>query len=283
MNINWFPGHMKKNLEKMQDNIKKIDIVLYVLDARAVFSCLNPKIDEIVKDKTILYVVNKVDLIEKSDAEKIVNIFKKQNKNVVCLQGTLSTNKSFLLTTLKELVKEKYQNKKNKGIEPVFKVMVIGTPNTGKSTIINTLYGQKKAVTGDKAGVTKSNQWVKVSDNFALLDTPGTLWPKFEEDSVARNLAFIGSIKKEVLDESELGFELVKFLISRYPNLIESRYKVSNLDRETIEVYDDILKKSGCIMRGGEIDYERGGTKILEDFRSGRIGKITLDNLNKNA
>ena len=283
MNINWFPGHMKKNLEKMQDNIKKIDIVLYVLDARAVFSCLNPKIDEIVKDKTILYVVNKVDLIEKSDAEKIVNIFKKQNKNVVCLQGTLSTNKSFLLTTLKELVKEKYQNKKNKGIEPVFKVMVIGTPNTGKSTIINTLYGQKKAVTGDKAGVTKSNQWVKVSDNFALLDTPGTLWPKFEEDSVARNLAFIGSIKKEVLDESELGFELVKFLISRYPNLIESRYKVSNLDRETIEVYDDILKKSGCIMRGGEIDYERGGTKILEDFRSGRIGKITLDDLNKNA
>ena len=283
MNINWFPGHMKKNLEKMQDNIKKIDIVLYVLDARAVFSCLNPKIDEIVKDKTILYVVNKVDLIEKSDAEKIVNIFKKQNKNVVCLQGTLSTNKSFLLTTLKELVKEKYQNKKNKGIEPVFKVMVIGTPNTGKSTIINTLYGQKKAVTGDKAGVTKSNQWVKVGDNFALLDTPGTLWPKFEEDSVARNLAFIGSIKKEVLDESELGFELVKFLISRYPNLIESRYKVSNLDRETIEVYDDILKKSGCIMRGGEIDYERGGTKILEDFRSGRIGKITLDNLNKNA
>lgn len=283
MNINWFPGHMKKNLEKMQDNIKKIDIVLYVLDARAVFSCLNPKIDEIVKDKTILYVVNKVDLIDKNDAEMIVNIFKKQNKNVICLQGTLSTNKSFLLGTLKDLVKEKYQNKKNKGIEPVFKVMVIGTPNTGKSTIINTLYGQKKAVTGDKAGVTKSNQWVKVSDNFALLDTPGTLWPKFEEDSTARNLAFIGSIKKEVLDESELGFELVKFLIFKYPNLIESRYKVSNFNRETIEIYDDILRKSGCIMRGGEIDYERGGTKILEDFRSGRIGKIILDDLTKNA
>ena len=283
MQINWFPGHMKKTLDKMQDNIKKIDIVIYVLDARAVFSCLNPNFDKIVKDKTILYVVNKVDLIEKSDAEKIVNIFKKQNKNVICMQGTLSTNKSYLLSCLKDLVKDKYESRKNKGIEPVFKVMVIGTPNTGKSTIINTLYGQKKAVTGDKAGVTKANQWVKVSDNFVMLDTPGTLWPKFENEIIAQNLAFIGSIKKEVLDESELGFELVKFLISKYPNLLESRYKVSDFDRETIDVYDDILVKAGCIMKGKEIDYERGGTKILEDFRSGRIGKICLDDLSKFA
>ncbi len=279
MKINWFPGHMKKNLDTMKENIKKIDVVLYVLDARAPFSCLNPKIDEIVENRTILYVINKVDLIEKNDAEKIVSIFKKQNKNVISLQATASSNKTILLQKLKELVSEKYERRKEKGVEPIFKVMVIGTPNTGKSTIINTLYGQKKAITGDRAGVTKANQWVKISDNFVLLDTPGTLWPKLENEKIATNLAFIGSIKNEVLDQEELGFELAKFLISDHQNLISNRYGISNFDSETIEIYDEILKKSGCIIRGGEVDYNRGAVKILEDFRSGRIGKICLDNL----
>lgn len=279
MKINWFPGHMKKNLDTMKENIKKIDVVLYVLDARAPFSCLNPKIDEIVENRTILYVINKVDLIEKNDAEKIVSIFKKQNKNVISLQATASSNRNILLQKLKELVSEKYERRKEKGVEPVFKVMVIGTPNTGKSTIINTLNGQKKAITGDRAGVTKANQWVKISDNFVLLDTPGTLWPKLENEKIATNLAFIGSIKNEVLDQEELGFELAKFLISDHQDLISNRYGILNFDSETIEIYDEILKKSGCIIRGGEVDYNRGAVKILEDFRSGRIGKICLDNL----
>ena len=279
MKINWFPGHMKKNLDTMKENIKKIDVVLYVLDARAPFSCLNPKIDEIVEHRTILYVINKIDLIEKSDADKIVSCFKKQNKNVIALQATASSNRNILLSKLKELVSEKYENRKSKGIEPVFKVMVIGTPNTGKSTIINTLYGQKKAITGDRAGVTKANQWVKISDNFVLLDTPGTLWPKLENEKIATNLAFIGSIKNEVIDQEELGYELAKYLIDNHKNKLSARYGISNFEQEYIVIYDEILKKMGCLIRGGEVDYNRGATKILDDFRSGRIGKICLDNI----
>ena len=279
MKINWFPGHMKKNLDTMKENIKKIDVVLYVLDARAPFSCLNPKIDEIVEHRTILYVINKIDLIEKSDADKIVSCFKKQNKNVIALQATASSNRNILLSKLKELVSEKYENRKSKGIEPVFKVMVIGTPNTGKSTIINTLYGQKKAITGDRAGVTKANQWVKISDNFVLLDTPGTLWPKLENEKIATNLAFIGSIKTEVIDQEELGYELAKYLIDNHKNKLSARYGISNYEQEYIAIYDEILKKMGCLIRGGEVDYNRGATKILDDFRSGRIGKICLDNI----
>lgn len=279
MKINWFPGHMKKNLDTMKENIKKIDVVLYVLDARAPFSCLNPKIDEIVEHRTILYVINKIDLIEKSDADKIVSCFKKQNKNVIALQATASSNRNILLSKLKELVSEKYENRKNKGIEPVFKVMVIGTPNTGKSTIINTLYGQKKAITGDRAGVTKANQWVKISDNFVLLDTPGTLWPKLENEKIATNLAFIGSIKTEVIDQEELGYELAKYLIDNHKNKLSARYGISNFEQEYIVIYDEILKKMGCLIRGGEVDYNRGATKLLDDFRSGRIGKICLDNI----
>lgn len=277
MKINWFPGHMKKNLDTMKDNIKKIDVVLYVLDARAPFSCLNPKIDEIVENRTILYVINKIDLIEKKDAEKIVSIFKMKNKNVICLQATSSSNRAVLLSRLKELVSEKYEKRKLKGVDPVFKVMVIGTPNTGKSTIINTLNGQKKAVTGNKAGVTKSNQWVKISDNFVLLDTPGTLWPKLENEKIATNLAFIGSIKTEVIDQEELGFELAKYLFENHQKLISERYGVHNFEKEQIEIYDEILKKTGCLIRGGDVDYNRGATKIIDDFRNGRIGKICLD------
>lgn len=277
MRINWFPGHMKKTLESIENNIKNVDLVLYVLDARAFLSCLNPKIDEIVKNKTILYILNKADLISTQDLSGMIKWFSDKGKFVLALQGTSSSSKAVLLSKLKELTKDKYERSKLKGVEPIFKVMVIGTPNTGKSTIINTLCGTKKTMTGDKAGVTKGNQWVRITDNFALLDTPGTLWPKFEDEMVAFKLAFIGSIKKEVIDEEELGFELIKYMISYYPNFLSSRYGVTNFEREPIEVYDDILKRLGCIMRGGELDYTKGAVKVLEDFRSGRMGQICLD------
>ncbi|MBR2909233.1 MAG: ribosome biogenesis GTPase YlqF [Clostridia bacterium] len=277
MRINWFPGHMKKTLEGIEKDVKQIDIVLYVLDARAPFSCLNPKIDEIVKNKTILYVINKIDLISVEDAKKIIEAFVKEGKNVLTLQGNNVSVRNILLNKLRDLTKEKFLKAKEKGFEPIFKVMVIGTPNTGKSTIINTLCAQKKTMTGDKAGVTKGKQWVKINENFALLDTPGTLWPKFEDDEVALKLAFIGSIKKDVLDEEELGFELVKFLIKTHQDKLAARYGVEDFEREEIEVYDEILTKTGCIMRGKEIDYTRGASKVLEDFRSGRTGKICLD------
>ncbi|MBQ3158585.1 MAG: ribosome biogenesis GTPase YlqF [Clostridia bacterium] len=277
MRINWFPGHMKKTLEGIEKDVKNIDVVLYVLDSRAPFSCLNPKIDEIVKNKTILYVINKIDLVSAEHAKKITETFVKENRNVLTLQGNNVSVRNVLLNKLRELTKEKFLRAKEKGFEPVFKVMVIGTPNTGKSTIINTLCAQKKTMTGDKAGVTKGKQWVKINENFALLDTPGTLWPKFEDEEVALKLAFIGSIKKDVLDEEELGFELIKFLMINHKKELTDRYNVEDFDREVIEVYDDILTRTGCIMRGKEIDYARGASKVLDDFRSGRMGKICLD------
>lgn len=275
MRINWFPGHMKKTLDQVKEDVKIIDIVMYVLDARAPFSCFNPSIDEIVKNKNILYIINKVDLISPKDEKKILERF--EGKNVIALQGNNKNSKSLLLNKLMELVKPKYDNFVAKGVFPIFKVMVIGTPNTGKSTIINMLCVQKKTMTGDKAGVTKNKQWVKINDNFALLDTPGILWPRFENEEVGLKLAFIGSVKKEVVDEEELGFEFVKYMIEKDKSLLEARYGVSDFDREIIDIYDDILRKSGCVMRGGEVDYLRGANKVLEDFRSGRLGKICLD------
>ena len=277
MVINWFPGHMKKTIDTITQDTKSVDIVMYILDSRAPFSSINPTIKDIVKNKTILYIINKSDLILKSDSDKIADFFKKEGCNVLVLEGTKTTSKSVLLNKLKELTKEKYDRSKLKGVEPIFKVMVIGTPNTGKSTIINTLCGQKKTMTGDKAGVTKAKQWVKITDNFALLDTPGVLWPRFENEDVALKLAFIGGIKKDVVDQEELGFELIKFLIDKKPSVLEERYKVKVDEREPIEIYDDILRNAGCIMRGNEVDYARGGLKVLEDFRSGKMGKICLD------
>lgn len=277
MVINWFPGHMKKTLESLKEMCKKVDGAIYVLDARAPFSCLNPQIDKIIEHKPVLYVVNKIDLIDKEHENKIRKIMQSDGKKVLFLQGNSSSNRKFIISALEELMFEKLKNKREKGVEPLLKIMVIGTPNTGKSTIINTLYGEKKAKTSDKAGVTKSNQWVKVSDNFAMLDTPGTLWPKLEDKKVAFNLALIGSIKKEVLDEDELGFEYIKFMIEKHPDLLTIRYKVTDFDNEPIDVYNQILKNCGLLAKGGEVDYTKGAVRVLEDFRSGRIGKICLD------
>lgn len=277
MVINWFPGHMKKTIDSLKDMCKKIDAAIYVLDARAPFSCLNPQIDKIIEHKPVLYIINKIDLINKEHENKIRKIMQSDGKKALFLQGNSTSNRKYIISALEELLAEKLQNKREKGIEPLLKIMVIGTPNTGKSTIINTLYGEKKAKTSDKAGVTKSNQWVKVSDNFVMLDTPGVLWPKLEDKNVAFNLALIGSIKKEVLDEDELGFEYIKYMIENHKNLLTERYKVTDFDREPIEVYDQILKNCGLISKGGNVDYTKGAVRVLEDFRSGRIGKICLD------
>ncbi len=277
MVINWFPGHMKKTLESLKDMTKKVDGAIYVLDARAPFSCLNPQIDKIIEHKPVLYVVNKIDLINNVQENKIRKIMVSDGKKALFLQGNSTKNKKIIISALEDLLAEKLKSKREKGVEPLIKLMVIGSPNTGKSTIINTLYGEKKAKTSDKAGVTKSNQWVKISDNFAMLDTPGTLWPKLEDQKIAFNLALIGCIKKEVLDEDELGFEYIKFMIQNHKDLLTERYKITDFDAEPIEVYDQILKNCGLLTKGGVIDYTKGAVRVLEDFRSGRIGRICLD------
>ena len=277
MIINWFPGHMKKTLEEMQKNVKLCDCLIYVLDARLPKSSLNPQIDKIVGHKPILYVLNKADLADDNKTKKFVEEFKQQGKHVISLVSSGASARAKLLAALEELLSEKIAKNNQKQINALYKVMVIGVPNTGKSSIINAMATKTKAITGNKAGVTKSTQWVRCGTNIALLDTPGTLWPKLEDKDVSLKLAFSGAIKDDVLDVEELGLELVRFLINLEPQKMEARYGCWNKDDELITIYDGFCKKRGYILRGGEIDYLRAGKGFLDDFRSGRVGKITLD------
>ena len=277
MVINWFPGHMKKTLEEMQKNIKLCDCLIYVLDARLPKSSLNPQIDKIVGHKPILYVLNKADLADDTKTKSFIKQFEAEGKHVISLVSSGANAKSKLLSAIENLLAEKIAKNAQKQINALYKVMVIGVPNTGKSSIINAMSTKTKAITGNKAGVTKSTQWVRCGSNIALLDTPGTLWPKFEDHMVSLKLAFSGAIKDDVLDIEELGLELIKFLISHEPDKVEARYGDWNKEDELIEIYNGFCKKRGYILRGGEIDYLRAGKGFLDDFRSGRVGKITLD------
>ena len=279
MKINWFPGHMKKTLSEMEANIKKVDLAIYILDARAPYSCINPEIDNIVQNKPILYVLSKADLANPSATKRFIENFRKAGKNIIALNLSSSSAKPELIDAIGSVLKNKKERLANKQISPLMKVMIIGVPNTGKSTLINNLSFAKKASTGDKAGVTKHTQWVKVSDNLALLDTPGTLWPSMNDEMVSLKLAFVGSIKDDVLDTTELGFELIKFLMKDHLEILQERFSSVNFNMEPIDVYDQIAKVRGCIVKGGEVDYDRLGKAVLVDFRSGRMGRITLDRI----
>lgn len=278
MVIQWYPGHMDKALREMKDNAKLVDAILYVLDARAPFSCLNPKFDTIIGAKPVIMVLNKADLISKEDLNRFEQYFKSKNIPVVALNSTVTNATKPIIESASNLLSDKVERFKNKGVNIPLRLMVIGVPNSGKSTLINNVCGNKKTITGDKPGVTRSNQWVKISNGFELLDTPGTLWPAFDNPQVARNLAYIGSIKDDVLDVEELAFAFINDLGIKYFDALRDRYslKVDNV-AETIEIFDEICQNRGFILRGGEMDYNRGARAILDDFRKGRIGKLVLD------
>ena len=284
MIIQWFPGHMRKTLVDIEKNLKFANVIIYCLDARIPISSLNPEINEIVKNKPIIYLLNKADLANEMETKKFAEKFKAEGKTVLITNANSQTCKQSITKALNSAFSYKQEQFSKKGVNGMLRAMVIGVPNTGKSTIINVLSGAKKAVTGDKAGVTRNISWIKVDSNIEIMDTPGTLWPKFENFEIARNLAIVGSIKNEVLDESELGFECLKLLIEIAPNQLIDRYnlqfktdEMKNI--EPIEIYDKICINRGWILRKNEIDYERAGKGILDDFRSGKLGKITLDKI----
>ncbi|MCR5553811.1 MAG: ribosome biogenesis GTPase YlqF [bacterium] len=280
-NINWFPGHMAKTLKEIEANIKIADLVLYCLDARAPLSCLNPEIDKIISSKSVVYVLNKSDLA--SEVKTAQHAKKLEEKAPVILTNANAvSNKAIIIKAIKKSLENKLKKRAEKNINSALKVLVIGVPNVGKSTIINLLAGSKKAVTGDKAGVTKAISWVKIADGIILMDSPGTLWSNLENDNIANNLAFIGSIGDSAIDFSELGFSLVKHLIEIEPQKIIDRYSLnysaSEINKvDPIEVYDQICLNRKFILKKNEIDYERAGKAIIDDFRSGRIGRITLE------
>ena len=278
MKINWFPGHMKSALDTMEKEMKNVDLIIYVLDSRAPFSCLNPSFDKIASKRPVIYVLSKCDLADDAETEFWKNYFsKKENSACVVVNSTVSGSAKIIKSKMKEMLTKKTEWNKRKGLNIPFRAMVIGVPNSGKSTLINNLASKGKTVTGDKPGVTRGKQWVAIEDNINLLDTPGTLWPDISDEIVGTRLAFIGSIKNDVLDIATLGLDFVGTMQQTHPEKLKSRYGVDVINKLPLEIFEEICLKRGFITRGREIDYERGAIGILDDFRKGRIGKITLD------
>ncbi len=278
MKIQWFPGHMTKALREMEKNVKLVDLILYVLDARAPFSCQNPQFVEIVGNKPIIYVLNKIDLADDKQTQLWKDFFNRDNTLAIPLNSTMTNASKTVVSGMEKLLAPKLERNRQKGITMPLRAMVIGVPNCGKSTLINNLCGKYKAITGDRPSVTRSTQWVKIAGNIELLDTPGTLWPSFEDDKVSHNLAYINSIKDEVLDVSELVLDFIEKMLKDYPKQFLERYNLEFINEaKPVDYLAKVCENRKFIVKGGQLDWERGARAILDDFRKGRLGKITLD------
>lgn len=272
--INWYPGHMKKTRELIQENLKMVDIVVEVVDARIPVSSRNPIIDELIKTKRRIMILNKSDLADGRGNEVWVEYFRKQGYDVLpmnCMTGNGVPQLLKLLTSIQDAKNE------DKILKKSLRMMIVGVPNVGKSSLINRLTGKKSAKTGNKPGVTRGKQWLNLENGMQLLDTPGILWPKFEDPKAGLDLAFCGSIKDEILDVASLALELIKLLQEDYPELLTERYKLEDVGETGLETMEKIAAKRGFIQSGKRIDYERTGRTVLDEFRAGTIGRITLE------
>ena len=272
--INWYPGHMKKTRELIAENLKMVDIVIEVIDARIPVSSRNPIIDELVKNKRRLIILNKSDLSDPKANEAWAETFKKQGNLVLTMNCMTGIGVGQLYKLLSRLQDEKNEGQLRK---KSLRMMIVGVPNVGKSSLINRMTGKKSAKTGDRPGVTKGKQWLGLENGMQLLDTPGILWPKFEDPQVGLNLAFCGSIKDEILDTASLALELIKVLQRDYPQLLRERYKLDELDEDALVNMEAIAAKRGFILSGKRVDYERCARTVLDEFRGGKIGRITLE------
>ena len=278
MLIQWFPGHMNKSLREMKDDLKLIDTIIYVLDARAPISSINYEFQNIIDNRPVIYILNKADLISRDDLSKYINYFKNLKFECIPLNSTVSFSTKILVNTINRLFKEKIDKSHEKGINLVIRSMVIGVPNCGKSTIINNMCGQKKALTGDKPGITKGRQWVKIANHIELLDTPGILVPNFEDEKTAQNLAYIGSIKDDVIDIETLSLHFIDDLKNIYFDKLVNRYSLkADKNDENLKILKEICHNRGLLISGGEYDLLRGAKLLLDDFRKGRLGQIALD------
>ena len=277
MNFQWYPGHMTKAKRQMQEDIKLIDLVIELVDARVPLASRNPDIDELGKNKYRLILMNKAELADKEKTKQWSSYFKKMGFFVVSLDARTKNSMKSITDIVMEACKEKIERDRKRGIKnrPV-RAMVVGIPNVGKSTFINSYAGKACAKTGNKPGVTKGKQWIRLSKSVELLDTPGILWPKFEDQSVGLKLALIGSIKDEILNVDELAVELIKFLIDSYPGLLSDRYDV-NESGDITDIIIEIAKNRKCVSKGAEVDYSKAAALVIDDFRSGKLGKITLE------
>ena len=273
--IQWYPGHMTRAMRDMEAKRDLCDGVVCVLDARAPIATINQNLKKIFGEKPVLYVLNKADLADPNKTDAFLKYFEGKGKYVVKCDSTNTSTKRVLLQKLNAITEEKRERALAKGLNRTFRFMVAGIPNTGKSTIVNLLSGQKKAKTGDKAGVTRDVRWLKCG-GFDLLDTPGTMPPACENQYHARHLAYIGSINDDILDLDDIALELLGELAEKYPSNLTERYGITDYS-EKLAMYEAVCKRRGFLFRGGEFDYERGAKAIMDDFRKGRTGRITLE------
>lgn len=277
MNLQWYPGHMTKAKRQMQEDVKLIDLIIELVDARVPLSSRNPDIDEIGKNKARLILLNKADLADEAQNEAWKAYFQGKGFYVVKVDSRNGAGMKLVQNVIQEACKEKTERDRKRGIKnrPI-RAMVAGIPNVGKSTFINTFAGKACAKTGNKPGVTKGKQWIRLNKNVELLDTPGILWPKFEDQEVGKRLAFIGSVKDDILNMEELALELISYLCEKYPGAIEERYHIPE-EGQPVEILGEIAKVRGCLKKGEELDYTKATGILFEEFRSGKIGRITLE------
>lgn len=278
--INWFPGHMNKTLKQMQADSRLCDCFLYVLDARCPLSCINPEFVRVVGGKPIIFILNKSDLVEKTSIEQFKSYLISLGHSCVALNATISGNAKVIISAIKNVLRDRIAKNQERNVNFIFRAMVIGIPNSGKSTIVNNLCGKGRAVTGNRAGVTRNKQWVKVDPFIEVMDTPGVLLPNFDDEDKAYNLAITGAVKDEVLYMPDIALRLISKLNAINMHILSSKYNVY-YDESTpyIDILNAIAKKRGCIIKGGEIDLERVSKLLIMDFRNGKLGKICLERL----
>ncbi len=280
MNIQWFPGHMSKTRRMISENLKLVDVAVELLDARLPLSSRNPEIDKIVDKKPRILVLNKADLADETTTKAWISWFGKKGITAIALDSQSGKGFSALAPAIDKVMKEKLARDRAKGIgKHSVRLMVVGIPNVGKSSFINRLSGRSAAKTGDRPGITQTKQWIRIAGKYELLDTPGILWPKFEDPEVGKRIAFTGGIKDEIIDVEELACFLLSFLKENHLEKLVARYKITNDDvkDDSFTLLERIGQKRGCVISGGEIDTLRAANLLLDDFRSGKIGNITLE------
>lgn len=278
MAINWFPGHMAKTRREIKENLKLVDAVIEIRDARIARSSRNPEVDDLCGQKPRIILLNKCDLAEPRTTEQWIKYLTKSNVKALPVNSITGEGLKNIRPLLNELLNEKHQRLERKGIQNITdRVMVIGIPNVGKSSFINKLAKNAIAKTGDRPGVTRSRQWIKTKLGIELMDTPGILWPKLESEETQLNLAFTGAIKDEIMDIEELSLKLVEVLAEKYPGNLKERYKLDSLSEDPLENLDKIGKKRGAVISGGNIDYNRVAVMLLDELRGGKLGKISFE------
>lgn len=277
MNVQWYPGHMTKAKRQMQEDLKLIDLIIELVDARVPMSSRNPDIDKLGQNKSRLILLNKADLADERQNEAWKEFFQSKGFHVVKVDSRNGSGMKAIQNVIQEACKEKIERDRRRGIKnrPI-RAMVAGIPNVGKSTFINTFAGKACAKTGNRPGVTKGKQWIRLNKNVELLDTPGILWPKFEDQEGGIRLAYVGSIKDDILNMEELALSLIGYLKERYPGVLQKRYETDEAG-ELLEILQGIARARGCLKKGEELDYAKASGLFFDDFRGGKLGRITLE------